>query len=114
MERKINPEVKEMFSYIPEVIYTQENLAAKRNEMNEMFAGIAGSLPVNDAVITSERCVPGADGDPDVRIKIYEPNVKFHLYPGCFHGFEEYFPTAEISQRIVKGYNDALKRAIHK
>jgi len=270
MEKKVNPEIKEIFSYIPEVIYTQENLSAKRNEMYEMYAGIAGSLPINDAVLTSEKHVPGAKVDPDVRIKIYEPRVKdetlpgvlyihgggyilgsadmmdtalqqlvsdincvivsvdyrlapehpfpapledcyaalkwfsenaeelgvdssriavvgpsagggltaavsllardrkgpsvffqmplypmiddrnitksiptytcvgdldpfrdetidyvlrltqagvpteFHLYPGCFHGFEEYFPSAEISQRIVIGYNTALKRALHK
>ncbi|QGQ99345.1 alpha/beta hydrolase [Paenibacillus psychroresistens] len=85
MESKINPEVKEIFSYIPEVIYTQENLAAKRNEMSEMFAGIAGSLPVNDTVLTSERLVPGADGDPDVRIKIYQPRVKNETLPGVLY-----------------------------
>jgi acetyl esterase/lipase len=39
--------------------------------------------------------------------------TEFHLYPGCFHGFEEYAPTAEISQRFVKAYKEALKRALH-
>ncbi|MNP71933.1 Carboxylesterase NlhH [compost metagenome] len=38
--------------------------------------------------------------------------VEFHLYPGCFHGFEEYFPAAEISQRVKHEYIAALKRAI--
>jgi acetyl esterase/lipase len=38
--------------------------------------------------------------------------VEFHLYPGCFHGFEEYFPAAEISQRVRNGYMEALKRAL--
>jgi acetyl esterase/lipase len=40
--------------------------------------------------------------------------TEFHLYAGGFHGFEEYFPTAEISQRVVDGYKTALKRALHK
>ncbi|MFD0677231.1 MULTISPECIES: alpha/beta hydrolase [unclassified Paenibacillus] len=85
MENKLNPEIKEMFSFIPEVIYTRENLGAKRNEMNEMFAGLAGSLPINDAVITSEKHVPGAEGDPDVRIKIYEPKAKDETLPGVLY-----------------------------
>jgi hypothetical protein len=69
MEEKLHPKLKELFSVLPEVIYTRENLDAKRKEMNEMFAGLAASLPVNDAVLTSERHVPGAAGDPDVRVK---------------------------------------------
>ncbi|WP_048746620.1 alpha/beta hydrolase [Paenibacillus sp. P22] len=85
MENKLNPEIKEMFSYLPEVIYTRENLNAKRNEMNEMFAGIAATLPANDAVLTSEKHVPGAEGDPDVRIKIYEPRVKEETLPGVLY-----------------------------
>lgn len=40
--------------------------------------------------------------------------TEFHLYPGCFHGFEEYFPSAEISQRVVKEYCTALKHALYK
>ncbi|NHN29699.1 alpha/beta hydrolase [Paenibacillus agricola] len=85
MEKKLNPELKQMFSVLPEVIYTQENLAAKRKEMNEMLAGMVASLPINDAVLTSERYVPGAEGDPDVRIKIYEPRVKEETLPGVLY-----------------------------
>jgi acetyl esterase/lipase len=85
MEEKLNLELKKMFSVIPEVIYTHENLGAKRKEMNEMLAGMADSLPVNDAVLTSERYVPGAVGDPDVRIKIYEPRVKDEPLPGVLY-----------------------------
>lgn len=40
--------------------------------------------------------------------------TEFHLYPGGFHGFEEYVPGAEISQRAVNEYKTALKQALHK
>jgi Esterase/lipase len=40
--------------------------------------------------------------------------TEFHLYPGCFHGFEIVVPQAEISQRAKTQYVDALKRALHK
>ncbi|WP_248924671.1 alpha/beta hydrolase [Paenibacillus hamazuiensis] len=85
MEEKLDPELKKMFSDIPEVVYTRENLGAKRKEMNEMFAGMIASLPVNDAVLTSERYVPGDAGNPDVRIKIYEPKVKEKILPGVLY-----------------------------
>lgn len=85
MEERLHPELKAMFSALPEVVYTRENLAAKRKEMQEFAAGMAASLPVNDAVLTSERYVPGAAGDPDVRIKIYEPRVKNEPLPGVLY-----------------------------
>ncbi|MDP4095588.1 alpha/beta hydrolase [Paenibacillus sp. P96] len=85
MEEKLHPELKELFSVLPEVIYTRENLGAKRKEMHEMFAGLAASLPVNDEVLTSERYVPGAAGDTDVRIKIYEPKVEDEILPGILY-----------------------------
>ncbi|WP_102345099.1 alpha/beta hydrolase [Bacillus sp. Marseille-P3661] len=37
--------------------------------------------------------------------------TEFHLYPGCFHAFECMVPDAEVSQRAVDQYTDALKRA---
>lgn len=40
-------------------------------------------------------------------------NVEFHLYPGCFHLFEKFVPEAEVSQRAVQSYMDAMARALH-
>jgi len=40
--------------------------------------------------------------------------TEFHLYPGCYHGFELVCPQAEVSQRAVTQYTDALKRAFSK
>lgn len=40
-------------------------------------------------------------------------DVEFHLYPGCFHLFEILVPEAEVSQRAVQSYMDALARALH-
>lgn len=40
-------------------------------------------------------------------------DVEFHLYPGCFHGFEVYVPQAEISKRAGMEYMNALKRALN-
>lgn len=40
-------------------------------------------------------------------------DVEFHLYPGCFHLFEIFVPEAEVSQRAVQHYMDAMARALH-
>lgn len=85
MEERLHPELKSMFSALPEVVYTRDNLAAKRQEMLEFAAAMSASLPMNDAVLTSERYVPGAAGDPDVRVKIYEPRVKNGPLPGILY-----------------------------
>ena len=37
--------------------------------------------------------------------------VEFHLYPGCFHGFDVSSVSIEIGDRAQDGYVDALARA---
>ena len=41
-------------------------------------------------------------------------DVEFHLYPGCYHGFEGTVPTANISQRAVNEYIGAVKHALNR
>lgn len=85
MEDRVHPELRSLFSVLPEVAYTRENLAAMRREMQEFAVGAAASLPVNDDVLTSERRIPGAPGDPDVRIKIYRPRASDGPLPGLLY-----------------------------
>lgn len=40
-------------------------------------------------------------------------DVEFHLYPGCYHGFEGVAPTAAISQRAISEYVNAVKYVLH-
>lgn len=39
--------------------------------------------------------------------------VEFHLYPGCYHGFDAIFNNVEISKRANSEYIDALARALN-
>ncbi|MFB5268834.1 alpha/beta hydrolase [Paenibacillus enshidis] len=88
MEEKLHPELKELFSVLPKVMYT--------------YTCVGDLDPFRDEII-------------DYVLRLTQAGVptEFHLYPGCFHGFEEYAPAAEISQRFVKEYKEALKRALH-
>ncbi len=40
--------------------------------------------------------------------------VEFHLYPGCFHGFDAIFNNAEISRQARNEYIIALAKAFNK
>jgi len=40
--------------------------------------------------------------------------VEFHLYPGCFHGFDVIFNDTEISNRARNEYIQALARALNR
>lgn len=41
-------------------------------------------------------------------------DVEFHLYPGCYHGFEGLVPNANISQRALAEYVGAVKHVLHR
>jgi len=40
--------------------------------------------------------------------------VEFHLYPGCFHGFDSIFNNADISKQARGGFINALSKALNK
>lgn len=39
--------------------------------------------------------------------------VEFHLYPGCFHGFESVYTPTAVGKRCRAEYVDAMRRALH-
>lgn len=41
-------------------------------------------------------------------------DVEFHLYPGCYHGFESLVPTAAVSLRAVTEYVEAAKYVLNR
>jgi acetyl esterase/lipase len=41
-------------------------------------------------------------------------DVEFHLYPGCYHGFEGVVPNASISQRALAEYVGAVKHVLNR
>ncbi|WP_456265522.1 MULTISPECIES: alpha/beta hydrolase [unclassified Bacillus (in: firmicutes)] len=41
-------------------------------------------------------------------------DVEFHLYPGCYHGFEELNPNADISVQTKNEYLQAVKKAFER
>ncbi|WP_338554381.1 alpha/beta hydrolase [Paenibacillus sp. KS-LC4] len=85
MEKRLHPELVNMFLELPDVFYTKENLAAKRSEMLEFVASMSAAVPVNNDVQISERHVPGTAENSEVRLKLYEPRVKNQSLPGILY-----------------------------
>lgn len=111
MEERVHPELRQLFSVLPKTQTNRENLREVRQQMNQMVISMNAAKPVNDAVMTSERFIPGAEGDPDVRVKIYEPKIKNEILPGVlhFHGGGFIIGTADMfdanCEEIVKEVN---------
>ena len=40
--------------------------------------------------------------------------VEFHLYPGCFHGFDSIFSPAKISKQANSEYISALAKNLNR
>ena len=40
--------------------------------------------------------------------------TELHVYPGAFHGFNGFVPSAEISRRFNADRDNALKRMLHR
>ena len=82
MKNRVHPELREMFSVLPEVDNSPENFQQYRKWAKESFT--ATVLLSNDEVTVSNRFIPGPERAPEVRVRIYEPTKKQKLYLGSF------------------------------
>jgi triacylglycerol lipase len=39
--------------------------------------------------------------------------TELHVYPGAFHGFDMFAPSARVSKQFKADRDNALKRALH-
>lgn len=84
MKNRVHPELREMFSVLPAMDNGPENFQQYRKWANEAFA--ATDLTSNDKITVSNRFIPGPEGAPEVRVRIYEPTKNTKLYQG-YSGF---------------------------
>lgn len=88
MEKRVNPELRQVLSTLPPVTYTRASLPEIRQKDRAIFAALQASTPPDERVEVAERWVPGPAGAPDVRVKIYRPKAQTGVLPGVFfiHG----------------------------
>lgn len=85
MEEKIHPELRKAFSVMPKGTISRETLDKHREQLNEMLKSMSASKPENAPVLTTERFIPGPEGEPDVRVKVYESKGEKETLPGVLY-----------------------------
>ncbi|MGG1573207.1 alpha/beta hydrolase [Fictibacillus sp. NRS-1165] len=105
MEERLNPELRSMFSAMPEMHYN--DLETVRGSISEMLR----ESPVNESVSISDRYIPGPENTLDLRVRIYQPKEKTEGIPGLLwvHGGGYIIGVPEkndyICQRFVLDIN---------
>lgn len=96
MESRVHPELKGLLSMMPQEKFTREGLSEIRAAMGQMFGA---GLPADESVVVTNQYIPGPDGAPDIRVRIYEPLAKKNTHPGVLyiHGGGYILGTPEMT-----------------
>jgi acetyl esterase/lipase len=64
---------------------------------------------VGELEVFRDECV-----DYALRLMQAGVSTELHVYPGAYHGWEIFVPTASVSQRMIAERFDVLKRFLHR
>ncbi|WP_433439284.1 alpha/beta hydrolase [Nonomuraea sp. CA-141351] len=108
----LDPEIRAALERTPLPTFDMANLSPEelpghRAQVNAFLA--AAPLADTDVVI-EDRHVPGPEGAPDVRVRIYRPAQDGEGCPGLYwiHGGGMIIGTPEIDEAMLIGYVEAL------
>lgn len=104
MKNRVHPELREMFSVLPEIDNSPENFQQYRKWIKESFT--ATILSSNDEVTVSNRFIPGPEGAPEVRVRIYEPTKKTKALSGVLwiHGGGYQVGSPEMDDKLCEKF----------
>lgn len=96
MEKKVHPELREVFAVMPGMPITQESIEGIRAGIAQQISQLRSSSSPN--VETTEKFVPGTEGNPEVRVLIHRPKAQTDVLPGIYyiHGGGYILGTAEM------------------
>ncbi len=67
------------FNAIPDIV-------ERRAFVRQLLQAMTADLPANDRVVSEDRVIPGPEGDPDVRVRVYTPaEATGVLLPGILY-----------------------------
>ncbi|MBM4761231.1 alpha/beta hydrolase [Bacillus sp. B15-48] len=88
LDPELAPAVEPMqaiFGEIDKASLTLEDIPVMRKALASALAGMATNGVQNPNIICEERRIPGPEGDPDVRVKIYRPTDQSGTLPCFYH-----------------------------
>jgi acetyl esterase/lipase len=88
IDSRVDPELVSALELMPDGVLNSDTLAIAREFMEKMTAEINAQLPVVEGITQEDRFIPGPEGAPEVRIRIYRPTEQIDKLPGFFwiHG----------------------------
>ncbi|TMR11619.1 alpha/beta hydrolase [Nonomuraea turkmeniaca] len=108
----LDPEIRAAIEQTPLPVFdlpsmTYEELDGVRAQIN---AFLAAAPPADADVVIEDRHVPGPDGAPDVRVRIYRPSGEGTNRPGLYwiHGGGMIIGVPEIDDAMMIGYVEQL------
>ena len=84
----IDAELEPLLQIFPEIELSLETIQTVRKNNAMMIAAMKAQQPVIRGVVAADKHIPGPAGDPDVHIRIYEPEDRTPVLPALLwiHG----------------------------
>ena len=86
---QVDPELRVVLEKFPKIgLLDLNKIVPARAMMKKMFLSMQAGLPAIEGVTSRDESVPGPQGDPEVRVRIYQPVDRSPLLPALFwiHG----------------------------
>src|SRR2546425_8648873 len=79
---QLDPELRVVLEAFPtDKAVNLHDIPAARAKMRKLFTSLQATLPAVEGVTSRDHSVPGRQGDPAVRVRIYQPNDRPRLRP---------------------------------
>ncbi len=101
---QLDPELRVVVEKLPTDRPMNLNEIPKaRTGMKKMVTAMLANLPAVEGVTSQDRFAPGSEGDPDVRVRVYQPNDQTSKLPALYwiHGGGYVMGDIEQDDRLM-------------
>jgi len=102
---QLDPELRVVLEAFPaEGAVNLNDIPAARAKLRKLFTAMQATLPAVEGVTSQDQLVPGLQGDPAVRVRIYQPADRPNILPGLLwiHGGGYVLGDIEQDDRLMK------------
>ena len=102
---QLDPELRVVLEAFPaEGAVNLNDIPAARAKLRKLFTAMQATLPAVEGVTSQDQSVPGPQGDPAVRVRIYQPADRPNILPGLLwiHGGGYVLGDIEQDDRLMK------------
>jgi len=104
---QLDPELRAVVAGLPtDRTMTLNDIPAARTKMGKLLTEMLATLPQVEGVNSLDQFVPGSQGEPAVRVRVYRPNDQPDRLPALFwiHGGGYVMGDIEQDDRLMKQF----------